>query len=85
MTDERKTELGNAFLRPDMYDPAALAKLTISELRFLVHAAEYFISAQALPEGALPDKLPAFRAALTEKIKTAEALFIAYDESTETP
>jgi hypothetical protein len=85
MTDERKNALGEAFLRPASIDPAALAELTIAELRFLVHAAEYFITANALPEGALTQKLPVFRIALIEKIKTADALFIAYDEATETP
>lgn len=85
MTDERKTELGNAFLRTASIDPAALAGLTIPELRFLIRAAEHFISAHVLPESALPEKLPVFRTALTERVRSAEALFIAYDEATDTP
>jgi len=85
MTDERKYALNEVFLRPAILNTAALARLDIDGLRFLIRAAEYFISAKAMPESALPDKLPVFRTALMDRLKAASALFIAYDEATDTP
>lgn len=85
MTDERKNALGETFLRPAVLNTAALARLDTAELRFLIRAAEHFIGAKALPESGLPDKLPAFHAALLDKLNAAPALFIAYDEATDTP
>ena len=85
MTEERKDEIGKLFLLNNVTDIEGIKKLEIQEIIFLIHSAKYFKEKQAFINDNFDEKIKIFLDMLRDKIKDAEELFIAYDQSTNYP
>ena len=85
MTEERKDEIGNLFLLKKETDIENLADLEIQEIIFLIHSAKYFKEKQAFLNDNFEEKIQIFLEVLRNKIKSAQELYIAYDQSTNYP
>lgn len=85
MNEERKDEIGRRFLLTPEISQEELGGLEIQELIFLVHAAKRFKAEEAFPDVYLDERIKGFTGVLYEKIKNAEALYLAYDRATGYP
>lgn len=85
MNEERKNEIGEIFLGKNEIPIEKLKDLELQELIFLIFSAKYFKEQKTFINGNFDDKIEIFMKVLLEKIKTAEELYIAYDENTKYP
>lgn len=85
MNEERKDEIGRRFLLTPEISQEELGGLEIQELIFLVHAAKRFKAEEAFPDVYLDERIKGFTGVLYEKIKNADALYLAYDRATGYP
>ncbi|MGG6313640.1 enhanced serine sensitivity protein SseB [Paenibacillus macerans] len=85
MNEERKDEIGRKFILTPEVSAEELGELEIQELIFLVHAAKRFKAEEAFPEVYLDERIKVFVGVLHDKIKAAEALYLAYDKATGYP
>lgn len=85
MNEERKNEVGVRFLLNGRVSVEECRELEIQELIFLIHSAKHFRQQQTLTKQDADEKIQAFSAVLTDKIKEAGALYLAYDKHTNYP
>lgn len=85
MTEDRKDEIGKLFLLNRETDIEGLANLEIQEIIFLIYSAKYFKEKQAFLIDNFDEKIQIFLDTLIDKIKSAQELYIAYNQSTNYP
>ncbi|WP_232729877.1 SseB family protein [Paenibacillus phocaensis] len=85
MNEERKDEIGRRFLLTPEISREELGGLEIQELIFLVHTAKRFKAEEAFPDVYLDERIKVFTGELSEKIKNADALYLACDQTTGYP
>lgn len=85
MNEERKDEIGRRFLLTPEISREELGGLEIQELIFLVHTAKRFKAEEAFPDVYLDERIKVFTGVLSEKIKNADALYLACDQTTGYP
>ena len=85
MKQERKDEIERTFLFKKGLSKEKLKELNIQETIFLIYSANYFKEKHAFINDDYDEKIRLFRSVLIDKIKTAQELFIAYDQNTDYP
>jgi hypothetical protein len=85
MTDERKNELGEKFIFLEKISIAELKKLELQEIVFLINSVRHFKKEKAFPNINYEQKIKIFLGVISDIIKEAEKLYIAYDKNTNYP
>lgn len=85
MNEERKNAVGVKFLLNGRVSLEECRELEIQELIFLIHSAKHFRQQQTLTGQDADEKIQTFFTVLKDKVKDAEALYLAYDKHTNYP
>ncbi|MDR9853619.1 SseB family protein [Paenibacillus sp. VCA1] len=85
MNEVRKNAVGVKFLLNGRIAVEECRELAIQELIFLIHSAKHFRKEQTLTGQDADEKIRSFFTVLKEKVKDAEALYLAYDKHTNYP
>lgn len=85
MNEKRKDELGRRFLLSPYILVDECNELELQELIFLIHSGKHLKSKEAVPAKQLDERISLLFNVLHEKVKDAEALYIAYEKKTNYP
>lgn len=85
MNEKRKDELGRRFLLSPYILIDECNELEIQELIFLIHSGKHLKTKEAAPAKQLDDRISLLFNVLHEKVRDAEALYIAYEKKTNYP
>ncbi|WP_172798859.1 enhanced serine sensitivity protein SseB C-terminal domain-containing protein [Paenibacillus sp. FJAT-26967] len=85
MNQARAEELVDTFLRNDHLDGDAYSGVEIQEVIFLIHHAKSLAASQPVRSEWLNTRIQELNDRIKEKIKEAEALYIAFDKQTNYP
>ncbi|WP_179085571.1 enhanced serine sensitivity protein SseB [Paenibacillus sp. FSL H7-0326] len=85
MNEKRKDELGRRFLLSPYILIDECNELEIQELIFLIHSSKHLKTKEAAPAKQLDERISLLINVLHEKVRDAEALYIAYEKKTNYP
>ncbi|WP_157334828.1 enhanced serine sensitivity protein SseB C-terminal domain-containing protein [Paenibacillus lutrae] len=85
MNQARAEELVGTFLRNDNLDEDAYKGVEIQEMIFLIHHAKGLVTSEPVRSEWLNTRIQELNHRIKEKVKEAEALYIAFDKQTNYP